>query len=77
MRVLAVAGFKDQNVVGLTSSESGKVLSTFEFCPPGMICDTVCFSADGRMLATATYEWNERDYRVQPLLKFWRLPASL
>jgi len=76
VRVLAVGGFRYQNVVGLISTESGKILSTFECGPSGMICDTVCFSPDGRMLVTDTYEWNDLDQRVQPLLKFWRLPTS-
>jgi WD40 repeat protein len=73
-KLLAIAGFAKVNVVALVSLESGKVLDTFECCPPLMFCSQVCFSPNGRILATDTEEYDQKDNFVDPLLKFWKVP---
>jgi WD40 repeat protein len=75
-KVLAVGGFTRSHVVGLISPGSGKVLGTFECCPPSMDCEVVRFSPDGRTLATDTFTANHSDQGVDPLLRLWRIPAS-
>jgi WD40 repeat protein len=74
-KVLAIGGFTETSIVGLIDVESGRILDTFECCPRSMMCDTICFSPDGRTLATDTYPEDKLDRKVQPLLKFWKMPA--
>jgi len=74
-KVLAVGGFTETYIVGLIDLESGRVLDTFECCPHSMMCDAVRFSPDGRTLATDTYPGDRLDRDVQPLLRFWKIPA--
>jgi WD40 repeat protein len=75
-RVLAIGGFTRINLVALVSLESGKVLDTVECGPPLMFCCAICFSPDGRILATDTLEVDRNDQSVEPLLKFWRIPDA-
>ena len=75
-KMLAVGMFTEINRVGLISLESGEVLATFECCPPQMFCSEVRFAPDGRVLATDTDSTNIKDQHVQPLLRFWKIPAS-
>jgi WD40 repeat protein len=75
-KLLAIGWFGQPNLVGIVSLVSGKVVDTFECCPPSMFCDTVLFSPDGRMLVTDTKRYNMNDAYVEPLLKFWQIPAS-
>ena len=75
-KLLAVGMFIKVNQVGIISLESGKVLDTFECCPPRMICHLVRFSPTGRILVTDTESTNMKDADVEPLLKFWQIPAS-
>jgi WD40 repeat protein len=74
-KVLAVGGFTETYIVGLIDLESGRVLDTFECCPHELMCDAVCFSPDGRTLATDTYPGDKHDRDVKPLLRFWKMPA--
>ena len=41
-----------------------------------MLSEGVRFSPDGRILATDTESVNGFDQDVEPLLRFWRIPAS-
>jgi WD40 repeat protein len=75
-KLLAVGGFTATHVVGLISLESGRVLAEFECGPEPMLCDVVCFSPDGRILATDTDNVNRNDRDVEPLLRFWRIPRE-
>jgi WD40 repeat protein len=73
-KLLAIGGFTKVNTVALISLKSGRVLETFECCPPSMSCYMVCFSPNGRILATNTSEADENDRAVKPILKFWVIP---
>ena len=75
-RLLVIGGFRKVNVVALVSLESGKVLDTFECCPPQMVCNHVCFSPNGRILATDTSGVDQNDNYVDPLLKLWKIPDN-
>ena len=75
-KLLAIGMFIHVNQVGIISLESGKVLGTFECCPPRMICHLVRFSPTGRILATDTNDVNLDDQNVAPLLRFWKIPSS-
>jgi WD40 repeat protein len=75
-KVLAVGYFARVYIVALISLESGKVLDRFECCPRSMFCSTVCFSPDGRILATDTEDVDMQDQLVKPLLRFWKIPES-
>ncbi len=72
--MLAAGGFNAPHTVGLISLVTGEVLDTFECCPRSMMCAVVRFSPDGRMLATDTESVDRNDRKVQPLLRFWRVP---
>jgi WD40 repeat protein len=74
-KVLAVGGFTEIHIVGLISMVSGKILGSFECCPPSMMSDYVRFSPDGRILATDTDTVDRSDRDVQPLLRFWKIPT--
>ena len=41
-----------------------------------MFCDVLCFSPDGRILATNTESSDMLDRSVRPLLRFWKIPES-
>ena len=68
--------YSNASDVALVSMETGRILSTFECCPPLWVCDNACFSPDGRILATDTFAFNGHDQPVLPILKLWRIPAS-
>ncbi len=73
-KLFALGAFSGQNTVTVVRLDSGKVLGTFECCPPRMFCSGICFSPNGRILATATYEHDNHDQEVEPLLRFWKIP---
>ena len=75
-KLLAIGWFGKTNLVGIVSLASGKVLGTFECGPSSMFCERVLFSPDGRILASETRAINMNDAVVEPLLKFWQIPAS-
>ena len=74
--LLAIGMFGDINRVGIVSLRTGAILSTFECCPPRMICRSVRFAPRGRLLATDTESASVDDQFVVPLLRFWNIPAE-
>lgn len=75
-KLLAVGWFTETNMIGIISLASGKVLDVIECGPAGMFCDTILFSPDRRILVTDTESTNVKDADVEPILKFWQIPAS-
>lgn len=74
--VLAVGAFRRACEVGLINLATGELIAAFECCPSSMLCDAVCFSPDGRILATDTFDVDSKDRDVDPILRFWAVPGS-
>ena len=75
-KLLAVANFRQTNVVGVVSLETGKALGEFQSGPFPMLSHVVRFSPDRRILATDNQSVGITDNSVQPLLRLWKIPES-
>ena len=75
-KLVAIPRLLQRNTATLVSLESGRVLATIECCEPLMDSKRACFSPNGRILVTDTYESDAMDRQVDPLLRFWRVPQD-
>ncbi len=74
--LLAIGGFPRRNAVEIINLKSGEVAAVIKCCPDLMYCGGVCFSPDGKILATNTFNSDYKDEEVKPLLRFWRIPEA-
>ena len=74
--LIAIGCFTRVNLIAIVGLKSGKVHETFACCPPTMSCSKLYFSPDSRILVSNTDDTDQNDHRVEPLLKFWKIPEE-